>query len=272
LFKREAIMIAVSQMLQKVREQKPVVHHITNWVTIYDCANIVKVFGASPVMAHAREEAADMADIASALVLNIGTLRPDLVSSMKIAAGAANKKGVPVVLDVCGAGATQFRDDTCFELLSAVKIDVVKGNASEIAKIAGENVKTKGVDSTQVDKDLVYMARKLAACRECTVVVTGKEDIVTNGSKTYIIRNGDNMMAHVVGTGCMAASVIGTFCAVDKDYALASASGLVCYEVAAELAAGVSKGPGTFKDNMFDSVFNLDGAVVDKMAKVQVQM
>ncbi|MBU1006034.1 MAG: hydroxyethylthiazole kinase, partial [Candidatus Omnitrophica bacterium] len=138
-------------ILEKVREEKPLVHHLTNWVTIYDCANIVKVFGGAPVMAHAPEEAADMAELSSALVLNIGTLTSDFIESMKIAAKAANKKGIPVTLDICGAGATKFRDEKCFELLKDAKIDIIKGNASEVARIAGEDVRTKGVDSSKVE-------------------------------------------------------------------------------------------------------------------------
>src|SRR3989339_2245627 len=141
----------IYSILQKVRSQKPVVHHLTNWVTIYDCANVVKVFGASPVMAHAPQEAAEMASIASALVLNIGTLTVDFIESMKIAAKSANKKGIPVVLDVCGAGATNLRNKKCYELLDSVKINIIKGNASEVARIAGENVNTKGVDATKVE-------------------------------------------------------------------------------------------------------------------------
>ena len=110
-----------SDCLERVRKEKPLIHHLTNWVTIYDCANIVKVFGASPVMAHAREEVAEMAGIASALVLNIGTLTTDFVDAMILAGKSANQKGIPVVLDVCGAGATKFRDDKCFEILDEDK-------------------------------------------------------------------------------------------------------------------------------------------------------
>ena len=152
--------VDVYGLLEKVRTQKPVVHHLTNWVTIYDCANIVKVFGASPVMAHAPEEVADMAKIASALVLNIGTLTVDFIESMKIAANSANEKGIPVIMDVCGAGATPLRDEKCFEVLEQVKINIIKGNSSEIARIAGENVRTKGVDATDVAGNLVT-SRKL---------------------------------------------------------------------------------------------------------------
>src|ERR1035441_7630774 len=158
-------------LLARVRQQKPVVHHLTNWVTIYDCAQVVKTLGASPVMAHAREEAAEMAQIASALVLNIGTLTVDFVEAMKLAAQSANQKGIPVVLDVCGAGATTLRDQKCLELLDEVRIDLIKGNASEVARIGGESVKTRGVDAAEVGGDLVLLAVKLAQQRKATVVI-----------------------------------------------------------------------------------------------------
>ncbi|MBN1823491.1 MAG: hydroxyethylthiazole kinase [Endomicrobiales bacterium] len=262
--------IKVSGVLEKVRKEKPVVHHLTNWVTIYDCANIVKVFGASPVMAHAQEEAGDMVKLASALVLNIGTLTVDFVHSMKVAAKGANMKGIPVVLDVCGAGATKLRDDKSLELLDVAKVDIIKGNASEVARIAGENVYTKGVDAAKVNKDLVYVAKSLAAKRACTVVITGKEDIVTDGSRVFTVKNGHDIMGCVVGTGCMAASVIGTFAAVERDLVLAAACGLACFEAASEIAAASSGGPGTFKGKMYDAVFNLDGETADKMSKIAV--
>lgn len=257
-------------LLKRVREAKPVVHHMTNWVTIYDCANIVKVLGASPVMAHAKEEVAEMAKIASSLVLNIGTLTVDFVEAMKIAAKSANEKGIPVVLDCCGAGATSLRDEKCFELLDEARIDIIKGNSSEIARISGEDVKTKGVDAVEVEKDLIELAKHLAGKRKCTVVITGKEDIVADSNKVYIIKNGHPLMAQIVGTGCMAASVIGTFAAVEKDLSLASAAGLVCFEIAAELAAKNSSWPGTFKEEMFNRVYSLDKKTIDKMQRVQI--
>lgn len=255
--------------LEKVRDQKPVVHHLTNWVTIYDCANIVKVFGASPVMAHAKEEVADMASIASAVVLNIGTLTTDFVEAMLLASTAANRKGIPVVLDVCGAGATKFRDEKCFEILDKTKVDIIKGNSSEIARIAGENVQTKGVDAASVDKNLQEVAAGLAKERSCTVIITGAEDIVADGKMIMRIKNGHPMMANIVGTGCMATSVVGTFAAVEKDLAAASVAGLVCYEVAAEIAAKEAKGPGSFKERLFDAVFNLNADTVNRMQKIE---
>ena len=119
-----------AELLKKVKEQKPLIHHITNWVTIYDCANIVRAIGALPVMAHAKEEAADMAKIANALVLNIGTLTIELIESMKLAGKAANEKGIPIILDAVGVGATKLRDDKALELLNELKIDIIKGKSS----------------------------------------------------------------------------------------------------------------------------------------------
>jgi hydroxyethylthiazole kinase len=254
---------------EAVREKKPVVHHLTNWVTIYDCAQVVKSFGASPVMAHAPEEAAEMAGIASALVLNIGTLTGELIESMKIAATAANSKGIPVVLDVCGAGATHFRNKMCFELLDAVKISIIKGNGSEIARVAGRDVRTRGVDTTDVRADLNEIASFLAKERDCTVAITGKEDIIADSRVAYTVKNGHEMMSHVVGTGCMAASVIGTFAgASPDDITAATAAGLSCYEIAAELAMMKSGGPGSFKQHLFDCIYNLNKEDIDSLQRI----
>lgn len=259
----------VFPFLEAVRRESPVVHHLTNWVTIYDCAQVVKSFGASPVMAHAPEEVADMTGLASALVLNIGTLTNDFVESMKIAARAAEGRGIPVVLDVCGAGATSFRDIKCLELLDETRIGIIKGNRSEIARIAGLEVRTKGVDAAHVDEDLAFIAARLASQRRCTVVITGKEDIVADERKTYRISNGVDVMSHVVGTGCMAASVIGTFAgASPQDLTLAAVAGLCCYEIAAELAAERSTGPASFKLNLFDTISALRKEDVDTRQRV----
>ena len=256
-------------LLNRVRQQKPVVHHLTNWVTIYDCAQVVKILGASPVMAHAREEAAEMAQIASALVLNIGTLTVDFVEAMKLAAQSANKKGIPVVLDVCGAGATALRDRKCLELINEVRVEVIKGNASEVARVSGEIVKTRGVDATEVGGDLVLLAERLADQRKVTVVITGKVDIATDGQTTYLVKNGHPLMTHVVGTGCMATSVIGAFAAVESDLTLAAACALACYEIAAELAAEKASGPASFKERLFDCLYNLDRDTVDRMQRIE---
>lgn len=255
--------------LQAVHDKRPLVHHITNWVTIFDCAQVVKSFGASPVMAHAPEEAADMTTIASALVLNIGTLTTDLVETMKTSARAANKKGIPVVLDVCGAGATAFRNQKCRELLDAARISVIKGNSSEIACIAGLSVETKGVDAGYVSANLLEVASALAANRQCTVVITGPEDVVASPDKRLVVRNGHPMMANLVGTGCMATSVIGTFVGASPDQPVeAAAAGLVCYEIAAEQAVKKADGPSSFKQHLFDCIFRLDEKQLRALEKV----
>ena len=262
--------ILAFNLLQRVRTHRPLVHHLTNWVTIYDCANIVKVLGASPVMAHAPEEVAQMAGLASSVVLNIGTLTVDLVEAMKIAARTANARGIPVVLDACGAGATDFRDQKCFELLEEARIDLIKGNASEITRLSGEKVRTRGVEATEVHQDLVEAARALAHQRLCTVVVTGPEDIVVGKGSIYRVKNGHPMMSQIVGTGCMATSMIGTFAAVEPDLAYAAVAALVCFEVAAEAAVRISLGPGIYKERIFDCLARLDQKTLDRQQKVEI--
>jgi len=259
----------VYSFLQAVRDKRPLVHHITNWVTIFDCAQIVKSFGASPVMAHAPEEAAAMTGIASALVLNMGTLTSELIESMKLSAAAANRKGIPVVFDVCGAGATTFRDEKAMEIINGTRIDIIKGNSSEIARIAGQAVETKGVDAGHVSADLKEIAKALSAKRSCTVVITGAEDIIAGNGKLLLVHNGHPMMASLVGTGCMATSVIGTFVgASPEQIPEAAAAGLACYEIAAEQAVKKSEGPASFKQHLFDCVYKLDEKQVRAMQQV----
>jgi hydroxyethylthiazole kinase len=259
----------IHEIFEKVRKEKPLVHHITNWVTIYDCANMTRAFGALPVMAHAKEESGDMAAIASALVLNIGTLTPELVESMIVAAKSANRKGIPVVLDAVGVGATRLRDESAVKLLETVRIDIIKGNSSEIAKLAGMNVTTRGVEATKVDTDLVLVAKKLAKERKATIVITGKRDIVSDGKITFIVKNGHELMGQVVGTGCMAASVIGAFAAVERDYAKACAAALSIYGIAGELAAEESDGPGSFKVQLYDAVYNIEKENIEELSEIE---
>ncbi len=256
-------------LLEKIRAQKPVVHHLTNWVTIYDCANVVKVLGGSPVMAHAAEEVAQMAGRAGALVLNIGTLTVEFVEAMKLAARSANARGIPVILDACGAGATALRDQKTLELLKEVKINLLKGNASEIARVSGEEVVTRGVDAAPVDQNLPELARNLARERHLTVVITGKVDLVADASRIFRVKNGPPLLAQVVGTGCMATSVIGAFAAVEADLAKAAAAALVCFEVAAEAAAEKAAGPGSFKERLFDCLFHLDQKTLRRRQRVE---
>lgn len=259
---------AAYELLERVRRQKPVVHHLTNWVTINDCAQIVKTIGGSPVMAHAPEEVAAMAGIASALVLNIGTLTSDFVESMTLAARAANQKGIPVILDACGAGATALRDEKIRALLQAARISIIKGNASEIARVAGANARTRGVDACEVEGDLAALCQSLARTRQLVAVATGREDLVADGRQTYRVGNGHELMTAVVGTGCMAASIIGAFAAVEPDLGLAAACALADYGIAAELAATKSAGPASFKQHLFDCFYSLDRETIGRRAKI----
>ncbi|MDP2218287.1 MAG: hydroxyethylthiazole kinase [Methanolobus sp.] len=243
--------------LKTLRDTRPLIHHITNWVTIYDCANMTRAFGALPVMAHAPEECADMTNISSALVINIGTLTTELIDCMIISASAANKKDIPVVLDAVGVGATKFRDDMAAKILNSVNVDIIKGNYSEVARLAGEHVETKGVEATSIDADPRQVAAALAKARSCVVVMTGKEDIISDGGRTFVVRNGHERMGSIVGTGCMAASVIASFAAVNRDYSDAAKDALCYFGLAGELAAARSDGPGSFKMHLYDEVYNL---------------
>ena len=247
-------------LLTEVRGRRPLIHHITNWVTISECAAVVRAFGAAPVMAHAIEEAGEMTLLADALVLNIGTIDRPVLEAMKRAALAANRKGIPIVLDACGAGATLFRDQACRELLRTAHVDLLKGNASEIAKLAGGAVLTRGVDSGAIERvDLETLVQTLARTQDATVIVTGKVDLVCSPDGALLhVANGHPLMAECVGTGCMAASAIGTFAAVKPQaLAAAAAAALACYEIAAENAAPAARGPADFKSRLLDAVSHL---------------
>ncbi|AGB49786.1 hydroxyethylthiazole kinase [Methanomethylovorans hollandica DSM 15978] len=255
----------MQEPLKTIKETRPLIHHITNWVTIYECANITRAFGALPVMAHAPEECADMTRISSALVLNIGTLTNELIDAMILSAKAANEKKIPVVLDAVGVGATKFRDYMAAKIIDSVNIDIIKGNYSEIAKLAGEKAQTKGVETTSINADPRKIAQELATSKSCIVVMTGKEDIISNGKKIFVVRNGHELMGSIVGTGCMAASVIGSFAAVNPDHFDAAKDALCYFGIAGELAAEVSRGPGSFKVNLYDEAFSLSDENAEKM-------
>lgn len=262
-------MIDSADVFKRVSEKKPLVHHLTNWVTIYDCANITRSFGALPVMAHAKEEVGDMVSLASALVLNIGTLTPDFVDSMILAAKKANSKGIPVILDVVGAGATPFRTNESKRILESAKIDIIKGNHGEIATIAGIKAEVRGVESISASASPKEIVESLAKKMNCTVVITGKDDFVSDGKRTFVVSNGVPMMGAIVGTGCMASSVIGSFAAVEKNHALAAASALSCFGIAGELAAPKSAGPGSFKERFYDEVYNLSEEKILKLSRIR---
>jgi hydroxyethylthiazole kinase len=237
------------ETLEEVRKVNPLVHNITNVVVTNFTANGLLALGASPVMAYAAEEVADMAKIASSLVLNIGTLNPQTVDSMIIAGKAANESGVPVIFDPVGAGATRYRTETAQRIMNEVKVSVIRGNAAEIANVVGEKWEIKGVDAGDAKGNIIELAITSAQKLNGLVVITGKEDVVSDGKTTYVVSNGHPILTKVTGTGCLLTSVIGAFAGVEKDLLQASVAALTYYGIAAEKAAAktVEMGPGSFQ-------------------------
>jgi hydroxyethylthiazole kinase len=245
---------ASADLLIKLRKERPLVHHITNYVTVNDCANITMCIGGTPVMADAMEEVAEMVSLAGSLVLNIGTLRSEQVDAMLVAGKEANRLDIPIVLDPVGVGATKYRTETAQLLLKELRISVLKGNAGEIGVLAGTGGTVKGVDSIGIVGRPVDVCREYAKRLGAVVVMSGTTDIVTDGDLTVLVDNGHEMMGSISGTGCMASSIVGSFAAVSKDHVPSSVAGLASFGIAGERAARSSKGPYSFKNALFDAV------------------
>lgn len=221
-----------------VRERSPLVHSITNLVVINFNANVLLAAGASPVMAHAHEEVVDMVAIAQALVLNIGTLDPYWIESMRLALIAASKRGIPVVLDPVGAGATRYRNECIEFLLSTALPTVVRGNASEIMCVAGSAVQTRGVDSSAGANDALGAAQALALRTHGVVCVSGQTDHILDAQHRWAqLSNGHEWMTKITGVGCSATALIGAFCAVQPDAWRATVAAMALLGVVGEVAA-----------------------------------
>ncbi len=236
--------------LTKVREQNPLIHNITNIVVTNFTANGLLALGASPFMADAHEEVADVAKMSAAVVLNIGTLNEHVIQSMILAGKSANAHGVPVVLDPVGAGATAYRTEITHKLISEMQITALRGNVAEVAHVAGEQWSIKGVDAGAGEGDVVALAQKAARKLGCIVIITGKDDIISDGEVTFIASNGHPILTKVTGTGCLLSSVVGAFLAVAGQSTLeAAAEAISFYGVAAEIAAEATagQGPGSFQ-------------------------
>jgi hydroxyethylthiazole kinase len=264
----EKINKRIAKILSKIREEKPLIHHITNYVVMNDTANVTLHLGALPVMAHAQEEMKEMTNIANALVLNIGTLSKSWVESMFIAGKIANKKKIPIILDAVGAGATSYRTNVCNQLLKELYISVIKGNAGEIGTLSGAGGKVKGVESIGKVDNIIEVVSSFAKKCKATVVITGKRDIVSDGNRIYFVDNGDAWLTTITGSGCMSTTIIAAFCAVEKDYAVASAGALACFGLAAELAAKKANGPASFKTALLDIIYHIDENTLIKGAKI----
>jgi hydroxyethylthiazole kinase len=258
-------------LLALVRRKRPLVHHITNKVTINDCANITLCTGASPVMAEAPEEAADMAAIAGALVLNIGTLTSVQVDSMVLAGSRANALGIPVILDPVGVGATRMRTAAVLRLIEELDIAILKGNQGEIGVISGLGGTVRGVDSGGVKGDPVEAVRECARTTGAVVAMTGEVDLVADERQVFFVENGTPMMGVLSGTGCMAASVTGAFAAVSDDPVKAAVAALAVFGIAGEHAAARSSGPYSFRTALFDAMYALTPDDLAAGAKVREQ-
>jgi hydroxyethylthiazole kinase len=253
--------------LALIRERKPLVHQITNFVVMNETANVTLAIGALPVMAHALQEVEEMASAASALVLNIGTLSDEWVEAMIAAGRAANAAGVPVVLDPVGAGATEYRTDTSRRLLDVVEIAVLRGNAAEIATLAGQDAEIRGVEAVGGGGG-PELASEASSLLGPVVAVTGPVDHVSDGEAVNSVANGHELLGTVTGTGCMATAITGCFLGVRGDDPLAAATeALVTFGVAGEDAARVSEGPGSFHVALYDALYHLDPGTLDSRAR-----
>ena len=260
----------ISEILERIHKEKPLIHNITNMVAMNDTANSILAIGALPIMAHAQEEVGEMVKAAGALLLNIGTLTPEQIESMIVAGQVANSLKIPVILDPVGAGATNLRTESALRLQEKVKINIVRGNFAEISILAGLRGNIKGVESVGSEKNSVGIACSLARKYNQVAIITGKRDIVTDGKIVVEIDNGSPMLRIITATGCMATSLIASFAAVCDDYILASTGALVCFGLAGERAALKAKGPGTFKLNLFDEIYNLNDEIISKGLKVNI--
>lgn len=248
--------------LELVRRKSPLIHNLTNYVVMNNTANALLAIGASPVMAHANEEVADMAAIASAVVLNIGTLEPEWVKAMITAGRTAAARGIPVVFDPVGAGATPYRIRVSREIISECRPGIIRGNPSEIMALAGSPAKTKGVDSTDTSDIALESAGRLASESNAIVVISGQTDYITDGKQTECVYNGNTMMARVTGMGCTATAVVAAFAAVNPDAMEAAAHGMAVMGITGEVAAGYSKGNGSLQMNFLDELYNLNGETI----------
>jgi hydroxyethylthiazole kinase len=258
-----------AENLVALREQKPLIHNITNYVVMNYTANALLAMGASPVMAHAQNEVEDMVAFAGALVLNIGTLTDDWISSMIKAGKKASELDTPIILDPVGSGATPLRTNSAKNIISQTNIKVIRGNASEILSLRDENSKTKGVDSIHSVDEAAEAARNLADELHTTLAITGPVDLITDGRRVLRVSNGHPLMGYVTGTGCTATATIGAFLAVDKDPLSATATALAFYGLAGEIAAETASAPGSFMIQLLDALYTITPEKLREGCKIQ---
>lgn len=253
--------------IRQVREKSPLVHNITNYVVMNNTANALLAVGASPVMAHARSEVADMVNIASALVINMGTLDEYGVESMQIAAKQAVKLSKPWILDPVGAGATPYRTQSITNML-AYKPAVVRGNASEIMALTSAHQQTKGVDSTHMSEEAVDAGRQLSESTGAIVCISGAVDFIIDQHQMVEVHNGDQLMSKVTGMGCTASALIGAFTGSHTNAYEATVAAMALMGIAGELAAAKATGPGSLQMHFLDTLYTIDSIVTSERLKI----
>jgi hydroxyethylthiazole kinase len=256
--------------LAAVREKRPLIHNITNYVVMNYTANALLACGASPVMAHAEEEVEEMVSLAGALVINIGTLSAPWIESMMKAVKRANQLKLPVILDPVGAGATSLRTRTSRRFVEEVFTSVIRGNASEVLSLAEKGSGTKGVESVHTVEEAADAAVALAKKLKRTLAITGKVDLITDGERIRRVFNGHEMMCRITGTGCTATAIIGAFLAVDSDPVEATATALAYFGLAGEKAAAQASAPGSFQIALLDALYTIDGKELEERARIQM--
>ncbi|AJC86569.1 hydroxyethylthiazole kinase [Campylobacter sp. RM16704] len=258
-------------IIKTIREKNPLIHHITNYVTVNDCANVTIAMGASAAMADFYEEQADFAKISSALVLNTGTINQSIANSMLKATKEYALINKPIILDPVALGVSRARDEINFSLLDLDGIHIIKANASEMASVVGLDGKARGVDSTFViNDDFLTQAQKYATKTKRILAITGKIDYIISEEKIAKIYNGSAMAAKITGAGCMCASMCGVFSGVLEDKFQASLYALLSFGIASEIAQESSSGSGSFRVNLLDALSNLSDDDVKKRARYEI--
>lgn len=271
----------LNEMLNNVRERSPLIHNITNYVTVNDCANIVLACGASPIMADDIGEVEEITAVCGGLNINIGTLNQRTIASMVAAGKRANALGHPVVLDPVGAGASKLRTETALTLLQEVRFTVIRGNISEIKALASGSGTTKGVDADVADRvtaenldQAVAFAKAFAAKTGAVIAITGAIDIVADGETAYCIYNGHPMMGRITGTGCQLSAMTAAYVTANPGHALEAAAAAVCVmglcgEIGhARLTS--QDGNASYRNYIIDAVYHLDGEALENGAKYQI--
>lgn len=240
--------------IQLIRKNSPLIHNITNYVVMEQTANALLALGASPVMSHAVEEVEEMTWMANSLVLNIGTLSAHWIQAMRLSLKAANFKGIPVIFDPVGAGATTYRTNTALSLLTEGSVSVIRGNVSEILSLTDGVSFTKGVDSLLNGFDYKQSAKTLAKKNQCTIWMSGKTDVITDGSRSFLVHNGHPFLVQVTGMGCTCTALTAAFLAVNQNQLLGVIHAAATMGITAEIAAKKASGSGSFKQGFIDTL------------------